>query len=113
MALRTLCRDGDFTAGRLVDGEVLFDSPQHLERRARVDRLLKYLNGDWRCDQMYHHCVPGVCDCGTEAEARERIFAALMENSATLGSNVSPPSKNRRFCRALGPSRAVVLFLGT
>lgn len=89
MALRTLCRDGDFTAGRLVDGEVLFDSPQHLERRARVDRLLKYLNGDWRCDQIYHHCVPGVCDCGTEAEARERIFAALMENSATLGSVLS------------------------
>ena len=52
-----------------------------------VATFLNFLNGDWRRDKFWHHCVPGQCSCGSEEEARRNAFAALMRISATLGSS--------------------------
>ncbi len=95
IASRTLCRRIDVTTGALVDGATIFSMPAHDEKRARVDKLLMMLNGDWTQDRLRHHCVPGVCCCSSEDETRSNTFAALLENGATLGTDSNLPSKNR------------------
>lgn len=42
---QTLCRRIDVTSGRLIDGEVVFSSPAHVEKRSCVEKLLAFLNG--------------------------------------------------------------------
>lgn len=92
---QTLCRTMDVTSGRLIDGEVVFSSPAHVEKRNRVEKLLAFLNGVWRSDSLIHHCVRGMCCCKSEDEAKANTCAALVENGATPGSDTNLPSSNR------------------
>ncbi|CAK0855118.1 unnamed protein product, partial [Prorocentrum cordatum] len=57
--------------------------------------MLLFLNGDWRLDTIMHHCDATRCSCSSEDDARAKIFGALLEAGAVLGSDVGPPSVNR------------------
>ena len=71
---------------------MLFALPEDNPKRLAVEKLLYYLNGDWRLQRLQHHCVPGVCVCQTLADTHSCIYAALLECGATLGSDVNLPS---------------------
>ena len=69
---RTLCRRMvgaiDVDSGEEMFGDAVFALPSEDRKRVAVETLLRYCNGDWRLDTIHHHCVPGVCDCRSDAE---------------------------------------------
>ena len=68
----TLCRRMvgaiDVDSGEEMFGDAVFALPSDDRKRVAVETLLRYCNGDWRLDTIHHHCVPGVCDCRSDAE---------------------------------------------
>ena len=93
---RTLCRRMvgalDPDSGEQSAGEQVFFWPEDNPKRMAIERLLRYLNGNWALLRLQHHCVKGICDCVDEDDCRAKTFAALLECGATLGSDVRLPS---------------------
>ncbi len=61
----------------------------------KIAKFLLYLNGDWSLGNVMHHCSPETCACISEDDAKEKIFAVLLEVGALLGSDCNLPSPNR------------------
>ena len=57
---RRLCGILDTTIGEAIPDNAIFNLLAGDRRRVAVERLLFFLNGNWRLAELWHHCVPGV-----------------------------------------------------
>jgi len=105
----TLKRREDRVRGALLDGEAFKDA--HDDREDSFEALLRYVNGDTREPTLVHHEVG--C-CGSLAETKANMYAAILNSGLLLGRDTDLPRKDKwgSATRALGMACAGQMFHG-
>lgn len=97
--LRHTMSNFDQEAGELRDGfldrpddEVVALGAAFSARRRGAQKLLKYLNGDWRSQRLVHY--ENNC-CLSDEAAKENVFAAICDSHLLQGFSSTTPSPSR------------------